>query len=235
MRQRLLLLTVGLAALLAASGAPSTSERAEAASAVAVEAGDAHSCVITDIGALKCWGNNQFGQLGDGTTITRSQPREITGLSGVAQAAPAAPTNLRVEGENLAWTDNSDNEDGFRIMRSVGGGTPEAAASLPSNTTSAPIPAPPVQDCEPVAYFIVAFNASGLSAPSETLAIQATDCEFPEAEASPTAVVSAPPDNLPATGTGARAGGQAWAFVALAGCLILAGIAALAVARSAAR
>jgi len=50
-----------------------------------LSAGYAHSCAVDTSGALKCWGNNQYGQLGDGTIISKNIPIEVIGLSsGVA-------------------------------------------------------------------------------------------------------------------------------------------------------
>jgi alpha-tubulin suppressor-like RCC1 family protein len=42
--------------------------------AVAVTAGDAHSCALLQNGSVQCWGSNQFSQLGDGTTPDRLTP-----------------------------------------------------------------------------------------------------------------------------------------------------------------
>ncbi len=94
---------------------------------------------------------------------------------------PAAPTNLRIEGNNLVWDDNSNNEDGFRIRRSVGGGSPEVLATVAADTTSAPTPPGPTPSdpCATRAYSVVAFNGAGESAPSNSVGILVTDCGTP--------------------------------------------------------
>jgi uncharacterized delta-60 repeat protein len=49
-----------------------------------IAAGLQHTCAITTAGAALCWGFNNYGQLGDGTTTTRTTPVPVVGLeSGV--------------------------------------------------------------------------------------------------------------------------------------------------------
>ena len=44
---------------------------------VNVSCGAEFTCVITDTNALFTWGDNQFGQLGQGDAITRGTPTQV--------------------------------------------------------------------------------------------------------------------------------------------------------------
>jgi len=49
-----------------------------------------HACVITRQGRVKCWGDDRYGQLGDGTTRSRFTPVAVGGLTGVLAISAGA-------------------------------------------------------------------------------------------------------------------------------------------------
>ena len=54
---------------------------------VQVAAGSGHGLAVRSDGTVWAWGFNGAGELGDGTTTSRSTPVQVTGLSGVTQVA----------------------------------------------------------------------------------------------------------------------------------------------------
>jgi alpha-tubulin suppressor-like RCC1 family protein len=42
-----------------------------------VAAGDTHTCAVTTGNLAYCWGDNEFGQLGDGTLTVRFTPTRV--------------------------------------------------------------------------------------------------------------------------------------------------------------
>jgi alpha-tubulin suppressor-like RCC1 family protein len=78
---------------LAATGGPDdtqaggTDRSSSVGAGVQLRLGQWHSCALLKTGAAKCWGSNEYGQLGDGTTTGRLTPVIVQSLSGAVEIA----------------------------------------------------------------------------------------------------------------------------------------------------
>jgi len=71
-------------------------------SAVAVVAGDGHTCAVDSSGNASCWGANGRGQLGIGTTDDESAPTSVL-TSGIMQIAAGSEHTCLLTGEQRVY------------------------------------------------------------------------------------------------------------------------------------
>ena len=100
------------------------------------------TCARLDDGTVSCWGWNDTGKLGDGTTTDRPTPTAVPGLTDVAElAAGCAHTCARLtDGTVTCWGDNLHGQlgDGTTDPRSTPRGRPGARRGRPAHARHQP-------------------------------------------------------------------------------------------------
>ncbi|MCU1690956.1 MAG: regulator of chromosome condensation [Frankiales bacterium] len=114
----------------------------------ALTAGAAHTCARVVDGTMTCWGSNDRGQLGDGTTTSRSLPALVVGIGGPgagAQVMTAGDSHTCARLENGAlgcWGANGDGQLGDGTVSDAL--TPHAVSGLGPTDGDVPSEALPV-------------------------------------------------------------------------------------------
>jgi alpha-tubulin suppressor-like RCC1 family protein len=97
---------------------------------VGVAAGQNHSLAARSDGTVAAWGWNSNGQLGDGTTTSRTSPGPVSGLANVARVAARNTHSyaMKTDGTVVAWGSNAYGQlgDGTKTQRT----TPVAVGGL---------------------------------------------------------------------------------------------------------
>lgn len=97
------------------------------AAAATLDVGFNHACSMTSAGGLKCWGDNSYYGLGDGTVVSRESPVDVSGLGSTAIAVATGgfySCALTTSGGVACW--------GYNGNLQVGNGSTEFMVDHPS-------------------------------------------------------------------------------------------------------
>jgi alpha-tubulin suppressor-like RCC1 family protein len=94
-----------VASLLSTSGCGDSSQAGSMLGGghVTLSAGSSHSVVLNDDGTVWSWGDNSYGELGDGTNNNSTTPVQAVGLSGIVSVAAGDGFTIALKNDGTVW------------------------------------------------------------------------------------------------------------------------------------
>lgn len=93
-----------------------------ASGVTAISAGALHTCALTATGGVHCWGYNESGMVGDGTTVNRNTPVQVSGLEANVAAIDTASAHtcaLMHNGRVACWGYNAEGALGNGLSKQM--------------------------------------------------------------------------------------------------------------------
>lgn len=117
--------------------------------AVDVAAGLSSTCALTVAGGVECWGDNYWGQLGDGVgpmpevkesdmppDLRRSSPAPVAGLSGVVALSSGVQHACALTGAGRVWCWGMNDRGELGVDAPTARGVPGEVPGLPAGVTA---------------------------------------------------------------------------------------------------
>ena len=129
-----------LSMTLATVAMPAVAEEATSAQTtvtpVEVAVGEKSTCVVNSIGSVKCWGDNSFGELGDGSTVNSESPVRVVGLPTAKFVAVGVEFACAITRSKTVWCWGSDTIGQLGTVQRQRMEPPTQVSGLDSGVTS---------------------------------------------------------------------------------------------------